>query len=223
MNHIKDQSLLEGIVLTSSDVVREWRSKIMKTSLLSIFASVAAIATFSVASSAKADTYNVSRSFSDGGGTATLVGTVDAALGNYTIMNGAPNPFTNVNLTLTVNGTPFILDHANTSLIFGSGQFFIDATAASLIFNTANADGNNPADLRFFDSLNSNFYSIGSDAKPGFEIGSTSAGEVSADVTFPVVFGTAVPEASTSILAVLGAGLLGLGLTRQRSSRSGRA
>jgi hypothetical protein len=49
-------------------------------------------------------TYTVSRSWTDGIGTASLVGTVDVPLGNYTIMNSGADPFTNVSLTLTVNG-----------------------------------------------------------------------------------------------------------------------
>jgi hypothetical protein len=84
---------------------------------------------------AAAATYDVNLSFT-GGGTASLVGTVDLPLGNYTIMNGAPNPFTAINLTLTVNGTPFSLVQADLSLITGTGQFLIDANASTLIFNT---------------------------------------------------------------------------------------
>ena len=99
---------------------------------------------------AGAATYDVNLSFT-GGGTASLVGTVDLPLGNYTIMNGAPDPFTAVNLILTVNGTPFSLVQANTSLITGTGQFLINANASTLIFNTANANAGNPADLRFQD------------------------------------------------------------------------
>src|SRR4030095_3331948 len=96
-------------------------------------------------------TYSVSRSWTDGIGTANLVGTVDVPLGNYTIMNGGADPFTNVSLTLTLKGPSAFLDHADTSLILGSGQFFIDATLSSLTFDTANGDSGNPADLQFYD------------------------------------------------------------------------
>ena len=55
--------------------------------------------------SVNATFYDVSRSWSDGsGGTASLIGSVDIALGSYTIMNNGPSPFTNVSLTLIVNG-----------------------------------------------------------------------------------------------------------------------
>ena len=68
-------------------------------------------------------TYIVSRLWTDGIHTASLVGTVDVPLGNYTIINGAADPFTNVSLTLTLNCSPAFLDHTDTSLIEGTGQF----------------------------------------------------------------------------------------------------
>ena len=136
-------------------------------------------------------TYSVSRSWTDGIGTANLVGTVDVPLGNYTIMNGGADPFTNVSLTLTLNGISAFLDHADTSLIFGSGQFFIDATLSSLTFDTANADESNPADLRFYDATNTTLYVTGSNGNPGFEAGYSQTDGVVANLSFPVVFGTA--------------------------------
>src|SRR5947208_10875131 len=81
-----------------------------------LFPSVlAALAITMIAGSAQAITYQVNESW--GGGSATLVGTVDVPLGTYTIMNNGAAPFTNVMLTLTVNGTSFTLDHADTSQI----------------------------------------------------------------------------------------------------------
>ena len=155
-----------------------------------LFASVLAALTITmIAGSAQAITYQVNQSW--GGGTATLVGTVDVPLGTYTIMNGGAPPFTNVMLTLTVNGTPFTLDHADTSLIFGTGEFFIYATMESLTFDTANTDSSNPADLNFYDSINANQYVLGSDGDPHFEAGITTAGEVLEEISFPFLFGTA--------------------------------
>jgi len=170
-------------------------------------------------------TYTVNRSWTDGIGTASLVGTVDVPLGDYTIMNRGADPFTNVSLTLTLNGRPFVLDHADTSFIAGTGQFFIDATLSYLIFDTANADGSNPADLDFFNAANTTHYAIGSDGDPGFERGlSPVAPDVIGDLTFPVVFGTAansVPETS-STLALLGFVLIGMGAARKRLTRRPR-
>ena len=137
-------------------------------------------------------------------------------------MNGGPNPFTNVSLTLTINGSQYSLDHAATSLIFGTGQFFIFATASLLIFDTANANGFNPADLVFFDATNmESYYVIGSDNDPNFEVGYDPSGGVAATVSFPVVFGigiAAVPDTG-STLAMLSISLLGLGLGFNRLSR----
>jgi len=159
--------------------------------------------------SVNATFYDVSRSWSDGsGGTASLIGTVDVALGRNTIMNKGPSPFTSVSLTLIVNGgAPLHLNHADTSSIFGTGQFLIFATASSLIFDTANGNGQNPADLLFGDATNMvGVYGIGSDSRPHFQTG--------------IVFGTArsVPDAG-STLAMLSISLLGLGLGFNRLSR----
>jgi hypothetical protein len=58
---------------------------------------------------ANAITYDVSRSW--GGGSASLIGTVDVALGSYTIVNNGADPIMNVSLTLTVNVASFAPDH----------------------------------------------------------------------------------------------------------------
>ena len=161
------------------------------------------------ADSATAATYVVNRSWSGPGGTASLLGTVDLPLGNYTIMNGAPSPFTAINLTLTVNGTSYSLVLADTSLIAGTGQFLINANASTLIFDTANFGGGTPADLTFKTASTDDRYIIGSDADPHFEAGYTSAGDVlNEDVIFPTVFGTIVPEPSSLVLFSLAAGAL---------------
>ena len=193
-------------------------------SLVGSFFAVALIAwTMTITPSANATFYDVSRSWSDGsGGTASLVGTVDVALGSYTIMNKGPSPFTSVSLTLIVNGSaPIHLDHADTGLIFGTGQFFIFATASSLIFDTANANGQNPADLDFLVAHGKKGYAIGSDGDPHFQTGFIGSEFVAdSSISFPNVFGTAgsVPDTG-STLAMLSISLLGLGLGFNRLSR----
>jgi hypothetical protein len=169
---------------------------------------------------ATAVTFTVNRSWSSGSNNASLVGTVDVPVGSYTIQNGTPNPFTNVNLILTVNGNPFpVLNAANTSLIWGTGQFLVNATSSTLTFNTANANGSNPADLVFVNSsagLDGQKYAIGFDGIPGFET-TYKYPSVAASVAFPVTFGTVqqvqqvqqVPEPASlfglGVLSTLGA------------------
>jgi hypothetical protein len=167
---------------------------------------------------ATAVTFTVNRSWSESGNNASLVGTVDVPVGSYTIQNGTPNPFTNVNLILTVNGNPFpVLNAADTSNISGTGQFLVNATSSTLTFNTANADGGNPADLVFMNSstgFGGPLYAIGTDGNPGFEIAINTSPDVAASVAFPVTFGTVqqvqqVPEPASlfglGVLSTLGA------------------
>ncbi len=174
---------------------RPVRSALM--SMIMIGACVAASAV-----SANPITYDVSRTWTDGTATATLTGTVDVAVGSYSVMNQGPAPFTDINLVLTVDGSPFDLTFADTSLITGSGQFLINATASTLIFDTVNFDSTNPADLSF--GLRSgDHYTIGSDGVPGFESAFTSAGNPLMLLNLPVIFGTArgnsVPETGSTI------------------------
>ncbi|MCA2708503.1 MAG: PEP-CTERM sorting domain-containing protein [Microcystis sp. M015S2] len=167
---------------------------------------------------ATAVTFTVNRSWSSGSDTASLVGTVDVPVGSYTIQNGTPNPFTNVNLILTVNGNPFpVLNAANTSSISGTGQFLVNATSSTLTFNTANADGINSANLAFVNSstgFGGPLYGIGFDSTPGFEVAFGTTPNVLASVAFPVTFGTVqqvqqVPEPASlfglGVLSTLGA------------------
>ena len=189
---------------------------------------------------AKAITYTVNRSWSNGSNNASLVGTVDVPIGSYTINStGTPNPFTNVNLTLTVNGTPFTLDTVviPSGSISGTGQFLVNATSSTLTFNT-NVSGFNAARVRFQNSGNpfgNRWYDIGtfldfftfqlvnfegSIASPGFT-------EVVASVSLPVTFGTAqtaqqVPEpASLFGLGVLGT--LGAASTLKRKLKPSKS
>jgi len=179
---------------------------------------------------AKAVTFTVNRSWSQSGNNASLVGTVDVPIGSYTIdSTGTPNPFTNVNLTLTVNGNPFTLDAANTLLLSGTGQFLVNATSSTLTFNTANADGSNQAFLVFVDSstgLTGPLYGIASQSISG-EVGASTLVSVFASVSFPVTFGTAqtaqqVPEpASLFGLGVLGT--LGAASTLKRKLKPSKS
>jgi hypothetical protein len=193
----------------------------MKTLILaaircSLMFSLPAVA---IAPSAYAISYEVNRSWTEPiGGTASLVGTVHVAPGSYAIMNGGPSPFMDVNLILTLNDTPFFLDHADTSFITGTGQFLINATASFLIFNTANADGSNPADLQFFNLNNTAVYVIGSDGDPHFEAGYGPSGDVVGSVSFPLVFGTFVPDQGSTFL-LLTLGLLGSLMYRRQLLR----
>ena len=179
---------------------------------------------------ATAVTFTVNRSWSQSGNNASLVGTVDVPIGSYTIQNGTPNPFTNVNLTLTVNSNPFTLNTADTSFIYGTGQFLVNATSSTLTFNTANANGGNPANLTFvnsFTGLSAPRYLIGSDGAPGFEIAIDTSPDVGALLAFPVTFGTVqtvqqVPEpASLFGLGVLGT--LGAASTLKRKLKPSKS
>jgi hypothetical protein len=188
-------------------------------SLLAVFGLAAAAMS---SSNAQAALYSVDRSFTDGSSVATLTGTLAVPTGSYTIQDGSASPFTAVDLTLTVGGSSYALTYALTELVFGSGQFFIDATPTTLTFSTATADGFNPADLVFSDTTpdtqSGNRYAIGYNGHPGFEVANTDTGVVIADVTFPAVFGTAVPE--PGCVTLVGAGAVGLlALARRKQAR----
>jgi hypothetical protein len=162
-----------------------------------------------VTNSSQAVVYEVNRLFTEGFSIATLTGTVDVPIGNYVIQNTTPNPFTAVDLTLTVNASTYNLTNVSTDSIYGSGQFTIDATPTTLTFN-ASGDISNPADLVFHGNhpLFINRYVIGSNGFPAFEVAYTDAGTVgTTGVSFPTVFGTAVPEPS-SLLLIVAAGMM---------------
>jgi len=159
-----------------------------------------------------ADLYFVHRVWSN----ATLTGTLQLPEGNYTIMNRSPAPFTAVNLTLSVNGSQIALfTNASTELIEGTGQFFINATPTTLTFSTAHANGADPADLEFLNNTQVPRYTIGTDGNPGFEIAFYSGGSSRGSVTFPTVFGIAIPEPCTFSLGAVG--MATLMITRRRS------
>ena len=188
---------------------------------------------------AMAVTYNVNRSWSDqDANNASLVGTVDVPVGSYTIENGTPNPFTNVNLTMKVNGASYpVLNAADTSKIQGTGQFFVNATSSVLTFNTANANWPNLAYLTFKNSstgLSGQTYSIGSGYfPPGDESTIGTSPNVIAPVFFgdptPVTFGTAQQQPTTSVpepsatLGLLGLGWLGVGSALKRMRKSSKS
>ena len=156
--------------------------------------------------SAQAVVYNVNRSFASiTNNTATLTGTLTAPLGNYVIQNQGASPFTNVNLLLTVNATPYNLVTVDTSLIKGTGQSSHQCDCYFLDVQHCQCKWPNPADLSFWDVIliGDAKYAIGSDADPRFEVAETSAGKVLAFTppTFPVLFGTAVPEPFYSLAA----------------------
>jgi hypothetical protein len=170
------------------------------------------------ATRAMAATYAVNRSFREGITTAMLSGTVAIPFGDYVLQSLSASPFTNVDLTLKVNATSYHLDRALTGIIGGTGRFLISADAANLEFNTTGGNGSNPADLVFSDTTNAennNRYVIGSNGNPGFEAAYTNTGSAIADLSFPIVFGIAVPEPGG--LSSLSLGMLGLFMRRRRA------
>jgi hypothetical protein len=189
--------------------------KTLSSGLLVLTLVITSIATCSL----QAEVYEVNRSFTDrfSMATATLVGTVDLPVGHYVIQNRAQNPFTAVDLQLTMFANAYSLTYALTDQIHGAGQFIIDATPTTLMFSAIG--GGDSANLVFSDSAvypGNNQYIVGSDQSPAFEAGYTIRGEeVAASAIFPTVFGIVVPEpSSVSLFAVA---LLGLAFRRRWS------
>ncbi|TRU86999.1 MAG: PEP-CTERM sorting domain-containing protein [Microcystis novacekii Mn_MB_F_20050700_S1] len=187
---------------------------------------------------AMAVTFNVNRSWSEGTNNASLVGTVDVPVGSYTIQNGSPNPFTNVNLTLTINGNAVTLNAVNLTETSAPAQFLVNATSSVLTFNPDVSGCSFGAicqsQLEFIDSsqgLSGPFYRIQSVFSLGFSqneeygvIRSPFTG-VTSSINLPVTFGTAqqqpptsVPEPTTTV-GLLGLGLLGVGSALKRMGK----
>jgi len=187
---------------------------------------------------AMAVTFNVNRSWSQGTNNASLVGTVDVPVGSYTIQNGSPNPFTNVNLTLTINGNAVTLNavaltNTNTS---APAQFLVNATSSVLTFNpdVSGCSSVCLSRLGFIDSsqgLSGPFYLIGSTSSLGSSqnqeqgfIPSPFTSVISSP-NFPVTFGTAQQQPPTSVpeptatVGLLGLGLLGVGSALKRMGK----
>jgi hypothetical protein len=172
------------------------------------------LAVLFLAPSASAPDYNVDRSFQVSVSTYgtnysySLQGMVSIPVGNYTIVDRGPSPFTAVDLLLTGNGTSYLVNYPLTDDIAGNGRFIIQATATTLTFNAVG--GTSPADLVFSDqpSLNNyNQYVIGADSVPGFEAAYTLPGGGYTPLTLPTVFGV-VPEPSALALVLLGGCML---------------
>jgi|GEM_PF-3531002 len=215
------QQLRSGTDPFSEDVTRD---NLVKTLTLSAFALAAMI--LGAGSAAAGVIYDVNRSWANGGSTATLVGTVDVAIGSYSIQDAGSHPFNAVNLTLTVDGTSVGVNNVLTNFIIGTGVFTIQATATQLLFS-ASGDGTNPADLVFAETdLFGNRYAIGSDGSPAFEIGVIETGPDAGAVfavpapVYPVVWATVSRIPEPSALALFGLGLAGLGVMVRRRKPS---
>jgi hypothetical protein len=200
------------------------------TSLAAMLTPVAAMAIPAVT------TFNVNRSWSDASGTASLVGTVDVPVGSYTIQNGTPNPFTNVNLTLTLNGNAVTLNAVDLTDTLAPAQFLVNATSSVLTFNAdiSGCSDDCESELEFINSSQGTsgpFYRIQSVSFFGVSE-STEQGVIRSPFTnvvsstnFPVTFGTAQQQPPTSVpeptatVGLLGLGLLGVGSALKRMGK----
>jgi hypothetical protein len=208
-------SSVAPLIAKSRGNVRE--ITIMKTFRRFAFLIIVAATLGLVAPSATmAELYFVHRVWSN----ATLTGTLELPMGNYTITNRIPAPFTAINLTLSVNGSPIVLfTNASTQSISGTGQFFINANSTTLTFSTAHGDGTNPADLAFVNTGGVNVvprYAIGTDGAPSFEVAYYTGGSPLGAVTFPTVFGILIPEPSTVTLGAVGVATLMIARRRRK-------
>jgi hypothetical protein len=185
---------------------------------------------------AMAVTFNVNRSWSQESDTASLVGTVDVPLGSYTIQNGTPNPFTNVNLTLTVNGNAVTLNAVDINNTFAPAQFLVNATSSVLTFNAdiSGCSDDCKSELEFINSSQGtsgpfyrirlvSFFGVSESTEQGV-IRSPFTNVVSSP-NFPVTFGTAQQQPPTSVpeptatVGLLGLGLLGVGSALKRMGK----
>ena len=166
------------------------------------------------ASRASALTYSVNQLISDGITSATVTGTIDVALGDYTFTDG-DSPFSSVNLLLTIGASTYDLNAAGVTGD-GTGQLFVSATSGFLTLNATPS-----VELMFFKFGEFGAYQIihGSTTEH-MVIGSDF---VSAAVTLPMVLGTAsggtgVPDGSATVL-LLGGALMIVGCIRRRGRR----
>lgn len=178
-------------------------------------------------SNATAATFSVNRSWNNLGNptqTASLVGTVEIPLGSYSVDIGDPDPFTSVDLLLTVNGNSFNLTDASTGTITpDTVDFLIEATETALIFDVSNVTAGDRGFLAFI-GMNTPVYSIGRDFAIASEAtfgadGFGSGPDVSASINLPVIFGTnvdAIPEPLT-IFGATGADGFGAMFKRRRN------
>lgn len=174
-----------------------------------------------IASSAQATRYKVYRSFTTNDLTAELTGTLDIPIGHYVLEHNSPSPFTDLNLTVNMNGTPFPLVYAITGGVTSNTQFIVEATSTALTFSTANEIPGMNTYLAFTDKtlyFLPNRYIIGSYFGTDMELAQTTIDDgvqqAEANLTFPVIFGTAIPEPSTALLLCIGA--LGIATLRRR-------
>lgn len=200
------------------------------TSLAAMLTPVAAMAIPAVT------TFNVNRSWSEGSDTASLVGTVDVPVGSYTIQNGTPNPFTNVNLTLTLNGNAVTLNAVDLTDTLAPAQFLVNATSSVLTFNADISGCSNDcvSELEFINSSQGTsgpFYRILLESSFGL-VDRREQGVIQSPFTsvvsstnFPVTFGTAQQQPPTSVpeptatVGLLGLGLLGVGSALKRMGK----
>jgi hypothetical protein len=185
---------------------------------------------------AMAVTFNVNRSWSQGSDTASLVGTVDVPVGSYTIQNGTPNPFTNVNLTLTLNGNAVTLNAVDLTDTLAPAQFLVNATSSVLTFNAdiSGCSDDCKSELEFINSSQGtsgpfyrirlvSFFGVSESTEQGV-IRSPFTNVVSSP-NFPVTFGTAQQQPPTSVpeptatVGLLGLGLLGVGSALKRMGK----
>lgn len=182
------------------------------SSLRRLLAVVSACVVVTVgASRASALTYTVNQLISDGTLSATVTGTIDVGLGDYTLTDGG-TPFSSVNLLLTIGSSTYELNAAGVTGD-GTGQLFVSATSEFLTLNATPS-----VELHFFKFGDFGAYQIihGSTTEQ-MVIGSDF---VSAAVTLPMVLGTVpsgVPDGSATVL-LLGSALAALACIRRRNT-----
>ncbi|MEA5576090.1 hypothetical protein [Anabaena sp. UHCC 0451] len=169
---------------------------LMKNILPLIIGTAAILAS---ATPSKALTFNVNQSwtgsFAGNGNVATLTGTVDIPVGNYTRNNGnQSSPFTGVNLTLNINGVSDALNASSLNIVNTLASYFINVSSADIKISTSGASGAGSNYLLFTSTSTSSRVLFGSDANPAFVFGSLSSGTLAVtDSSFPLTLGTVAP------------------------------